>query len=77
MRSCGNCYTGKTRRSFKIRLKEHAADIKNNRIRSSALAEHLAKACHHICLKESKIITKEKHQYKWKIREALEIIKHP
>jgi len=36
--SCEECYIGETGRSFQIRIEEHGADIKNERIRTSALA---------------------------------------
>ena len=36
--SCGDCYIGETGRTFKIRFKEHGADIRLGRIKTSALA---------------------------------------
>jgi hypothetical protein len=36
--SCGKCYIGETGRSFKIRIKEHEPDIRNERMHTSALA---------------------------------------
>ena len=66
--SCGKCYIGETRRSFQVRIKEHEADIRYERARTSALAEHSFKTKHHL---------KEDHYYKRRLREALEIIKHP
>ncbi len=75
--SCGKSYIGETGRSLQTRLKEHGADIKNERSRSFALAEHLSKTKHHVLLESASIIAKEEHQHKRKIREALEIIKHP
>ena len=41
--SCGLNYIGETGRSLKVRMKEHDADIRNQRIRTSALAEHSEK----------------------------------
>ena len=38
--SCGLYYIGETGRSLKVRFKEHGADIRNQCIRTSALAEH-------------------------------------
>ena len=75
--SCGDQYIGETGRSVRIRLKEHSADIRNERTKSSALAEHVGKTNHHICLEDTKVIANVEHQFKRKVREAIEIIKHP
>jgi len=75
--SCGKSYIVETGRSLQKRLKEHGADIKNERSRTSALAEHSLKTKHHICLESASIIAREEHHQRRKIREALEIIKHP
>jgi len=75
--SCGKSYIGETGRSLKIRLKEHAADIKNERSRTSALAEHSSKTKHHVCLEDAKVIAREDNYHKRKIREAIEIMKFP
>ena len=75
--SCGLNYIGETGRSLKVRLKEHGADIRNQRIRTSALAEHSERYKHHICLEDSSLLAKENHYFKRRFREALEIIKHP
>jgi hypothetical protein len=75
--SCGKCYIGETGRSFQVRIKEHGADIKNERIRTSALAEHSTKTKHHVRLEDTKILAKENHLFKRRIREAIEIRKHP
>jgi len=75
--SCGKSYIGETGRSLKIRIKEHAADIKNERSRTSALAEHSSKTNHHVCLEDAKVIAREDNYQKRKIREAIEIIKCP
>ena len=75
--SCGKSYIGETGRSLKIRLKEHTTDIKNERSRKSALAEHSSKTKHHICLEEAKIIAREENYHKRKIKEAIEIMKFP
>ena len=68
---------GETRRSFHTRLKEHGVDIRNERIRTSALAKHCSKTKHHIFLEDTKILAREIHYFKRKIRESLDIIKHP
>lgn len=44
---------------------------------SKPLAEKLNKTCHHICLEDVVVIANETHHFKCKVREALEIIKHP
>jgi hypothetical protein len=75
--SCGKCYIGETGRSFQVRIKEHEADIRKERTRTSALAEHSHKTKHHVCLEDTKILAKEGHYYKRRLREAIEIIKHP
>jgi len=75
--SCGKCYIGETGRSFQVRIKEHGADIKNERTRTSALAEHSFKTRHHVRLEDTKILAKENHLFKRRIREAIEIRKHP
>lgn len=75
--SCADQYIGETGRSVRIRLKKHSADIRNERTHSSALAEHVGKTNHHICLEDAKVIAKEDHHFKRKVREAIEIIKHP
>jgi hypothetical protein len=75
--SCGKCYIGETGRSFHVRIKEHGADIRNECICTSALAEHSLKTKHHVCLEDTKILAKEDHYYMRRLREALEIIKHP
>eukprot|EP00253_Pinus_taeda_P032352 PITA_32352 len=75
--SCGKSYIGEIGHSLQTRLKEHGADIKNERSRTSALVEPSAKTKHHICLESASIIATEEQQQRRKIREALEIIKHP
>ena len=75
--SCNIGYIGKTGRSFHTRLKEHGADIRNERICTSTLAEHVTKTKHQVCLENTKIIATEDHYFKRKFREALEIIKLP
>ena len=69
-------YIGETGWSLKVRLKEHGADICNQRVCTSALAEHSEKSKHHICLEDSSLLAKENHYFKRRFREALEIIKH-
>ena len=75
--SCGLYYISETGQSLKIRLNEYGADICNQGIRTSALAEHSKNSKDHIFLEETSLIAKENHYYKRRLREALEIIKHP
>jgi len=75
--SCGKSYIGKTRHSLQKRLKENGASIKHERCRTSALAKFFSKTKHHLCLEDAKLIMKEEHYHRRKIREALEIMKHP
>jgi predicted GIY-YIG superfamily endonuclease len=75
--SCGRCYIGETGRSFQVRIKEHEADIRREWTRTSSLAEHSLKTKHHICLENTEILAKEDHFFRRRIREALEIMKHP
>ena len=56
--SCGLNYIGEVGRSLKVRLKEHGADIRNQRIRTFALAEHSERSKHHICLEETSFLAK-------------------
>ena len=71
--SCSKPYIGETGRSIATRLKEHGADLKNDRYKKSALAEHAHLTQHHICLENSSVITREDNLAKWKITEKIEI----
>jgi len=73
--SCGKQYIGETCRSLSIRLKEHAADISRNITSKSTLVEHAFSSSHYICMEETKLIIKEKHYLKRKIKEVIEIEK--
>ena len=75
--SCEISYTGEIGCSFNTRLKEHKADIKNERIRTSALIEHSLKKEHQLFLEDTKILEKEDRPFKRKLIEALEIRNHP
>jgi hypothetical protein len=52
-------------------------NIRNECMCTSALTKHSLKTKHHVCLEDTKILTKEDHYYKRHIKEAIEIIKHP
>ena len=75
--SCEIPYIGEIGRSVEVRLKEHCADIMHDRHQKSALAEHAHHSWHHICIEETKLITREEHYKRWKIMEAIEIEKFP
>ena len=59
--SCEIPYIGETGRSVQVRLKEHCADIMHDRHQKSALAEHTHHSRYHICIEETKLITREEH----------------
>jgi len=73
--SCGKVYIGETGRSFGIRLKEHINDITRNRSEKSGLAEHACSSSHYICMEQAKLIHKEDHYLKRRVKEAIEIEK--
>ncbi len=73
--SCGTSYIAGTGRSINQSIKEHAADIKPGRTKSSTLAEHATKTKHHIWIKEAKVIANISHFHHRKFREAIEIEK--
>ena len=64
--SCEIPYIGETGRSIQVRLKEHCVDIMHDHHQKSYLAEHT----HHIRIEEAKLITREEHYKRRKIREA-------
>lgn len=71
--SCGKVYIGETRRSFGIRLKEHINDITRNRSEKSGLAEHACFSSHYIYMEQAKLVHKEDHYLKIRVKEAIEI----
>ena len=74
---CGKAYIGETGRSIKTRVKEHYADIRLNRTQKSALAQHSHGTKHPIRIEDMKVLA---HVDNWslrRIREAIEIVKHP
>lgn len=52
--SCGKTYIRESSRSIHARIQEHAADIKYNRSKTSALAKHSIKTNHHVCIENSR-----------------------
>ena len=75
--SCGIPYIGEIGRSINKRIQEHSADIRHGRTKSPALAEHAEKTKHHICMEDSRVITRVEHFHHCKFREAIEIEKTP
>ena len=58
---------------METRLKKHSADLRHNRYKNSAIAEHVFITGHHICLENAKFIAREDNLVKQKIREKIEI----
>ena len=73
--SCVEAYIGETGRSIATRLKEHNADLQQERIKNSAIVEYSHNIKHHICLENSKVLAIVPNYYKRKVREAIEIEK--
>ena len=73
--SCEDVYISESGCSIQIRLKEHCADIKQER-KKSTLAKHSLKTKYQILMEDAKVIALEDHYNKRKIREAIEIEKH-
>ena len=69
-------YIEETGRAIKIRIKEHCADIRHERIKKSAIVEHSQKTNHHICIEDAKVIAIEENYNRRCIREAIEIEKN-
>ena len=73
--SYGKEYIGETGRFFNIRLKEHASDVLRNRTSKYALEEHSCSSSQYMCMEEAKLIKKEDHYFKRKIKEVVKIKK--
>ena len=74
--SCGKIYIGETGRAIKIRIKEHCADIRHERIKKSAISKHYQKTNRHICIEDAKVIAIEENYNRRHVQEAIEIKKH-
>ena len=74
---CGKVYIGEIGHSILTRLKENNADIIHGRIKNSALAEHSITSKHHILMEDAKVITNIDHYTRRRVREVIEIEKHP
>ena len=70
--SYGMPYIGETGCSFITRICEHSADIKYDRLKFFALAEHSSSTKHHIYLENAKNLSKEDY-FKRKLKEAIVI----
>ena len=55
---------------------EHSLDIAHKSVTKLTLAGHSHKTTHLICMGEEKLIAKEEHYVKRKVREAIEIVKN-
>ena len=51
-------------------------DIRHNWSCTSALAEHVEKSCHHVCIEDSKVVARVDHFRHRKLREVIEIERH-
>jgi len=71
--SCGTSYIGEMGWSINQMIKEHVVAIKHGRTKSWALAEHVVKTKHHICIVEVKLFAKISHFDRCKFREAIGI----
>ncbi|KAI5640195.1 hypothetical protein NE865_07452 [Phthorimaea operculella] len=75
---CGLSYIGETKRNVSTCLKEHIADVRNRRDGQSAVCEHVMdNPTHYIRFDKAAILAREKRFIPRKVREAIEIQKHP
>ena len=65
------------RRSIQQRISEHAVDLRHGRTRSSALAEHVDKTKHQVCIEEAKVVARVAQFHHRKLTEAIEIQRRP
>ena len=73
--SCGKFYIGEIGRSVKIWLKEYATNIMKDKADKSSLIKHCHNSDHHICIENAKLIMKEEHYLKRKVKEVVKIEK--
>ena len=69
---CKDVYIGETRRTVAQRIKEHQADTRLGHTERSAIAEHIHSTGHKVHW-EARIIEKEQHGRRRKVKEALHI----
>lgn len=76
---CGKCYIGETRRNVSTRLTEHIRSMKKLDSNGSAVAEHAIDSgpSHYIRFDKTVVLAREKFYVPRKIREAIEIQRHP
>ncbi|KAF9824171.1 hypothetical protein SFRURICE_002292 [Spodoptera frugiperda] len=76
---CGSSYIGETRRNITTRLKEHIRSVKNRDTHTSAVAEHACSAgtAHFLRFDKVSVLAREKYFVPRKVREAIEISRHP
>lgn len=74
---CGKSYIGETRRNIGTRLTEHIRSVKNMDTSGSAVAEHALEAGHFLRFDKVSVLAKEKFLVPRKVREAIEISRHP
>ena len=69
---CKDVYIGETRRTVAQRIKEHQADTRLGHTERSAIVEHIHSTGHKVHW-EARIIQKEQHGRRRKVKEALHI----
>ena len=74
---CDKVYIGEICCLIKTQLKEHNADISYCKVKNFSVAQHSCDTKHRMCLEKEEVLEPIPHHFKWKIREALEIEKHP
>ena len=75
---CGLAYVGETKRAIKTRIGEHQRETgKQKEKYNSAIAEHYSETKHNIDWNGSKVLHVEPYYSRRKIKEAIEIRKHP
>ena len=75
--SCGSVYIGETGRSVSTRISEHERCVRGHHSSKSAVAEHSLQIGHNILFREAKALSHSPFFYQRKIREGIEIFKHP
>lgn len=76
---CGKSYIGETRRNISTRLTEHIRSVRNLDVEKSAVAEHalISESSHYLRFDKTSVLAREKFFVPRKIREAIEISRHP
>jgi predicted GIY-YIG superfamily endonuclease len=69
--NCGKVYVGETGRPWQTRIKEHKANIRLGKLEGNLLAQHAWDTGHTILFQNSKILLKERHAKRRRIKEAL------